>query len=418
LGLRDVARLDFRVTPSGEVVFLEANALPSLDPHSAIYTAAEAVGLKTVESVLRCVLASAAERWGLKPAQPGRDPRSGIRVGLVFNLKRVMPRVTGENDEEAEFDSPTTVQALQAAIASHGHEVVPMEATPDLLQKITIADVDMVFNIAEGIRGRARESLVPSILEMLDIPYTGSDPVTLALTLDKGLAKRIVRQAGVHTPEWAVMTTGREKLPPELTFPVICKPVAEGSSKGVSSASVVHSDEELRKTVREILERYRQGVLVEQFLPGREFTVGVLGERRPHVLPPMEIVFRKKAEQFPIYTFAHKQDWTDEVEYVCPAKTDDKLGRELVKAARRAFTALDCRDVARIDLRLDAQGRVNFIECNPLPGLTPDWSDLCIIAKAAGLDYRSLVGEIMAPALRRVRQRRRDSANSSERRSS
>lgn len=406
LGVRDLGRADFRVTDDGRFYFLELNALPSLEPGAALYESAALAGLPRVEDVLRTVVNSALKRQGKLVERRRASPRrtKPVRVGLVFNLKRVSPKATGD-DREAEYDSEETVRALSEAIASHGHEVVPIEAKAEVLTHIAEANVDMAFNIAEGIRGRARESIVPAILEMLDIPYTGSDPTTLALTLDKALAKQVVREAGVPTPGFAVLATGKEKLPKDFAFPAIVKPLAEGSSKGVLEKSVVENEAELREAARKIIERYQQAALAETYLSGREFTVGLLGERRPRVLPPMEIVFDKAAGPFPIYTFQHKQDFSSEVRYEAPAKVDARLGREIVKVSRQAFMALGCRDVARIDLRCDAKGRVHFIECNPLPGLTPDWSDLCMIAKAAGMDYRSLVGEIMAPALRRLRRK-------------
>lgn len=411
LGVRDLGRVDFRLGADGRIWFLEVNALPSLEPGAGIYAAAALAGLPDMEAVLDAVVRSAAARHGLgeRPA-----PRRPVRVGLVYNLKRVKPAETGEGDQDAEFDAPDTIAALREAIASFGHEVVPLEATPELLGRIAGARLDVVFNIAEGIRGRGRESLVPAILELLDIPYTGSDPATLAVTLDKALAKQIVRAAGVPTPDFFVMTTGREPLPKGVRFPLIVKPVAEGSSKGVSDASVVRDEAELRRVAGALVARYRQGALVEAFLPGREFTVGLLGGRRPRVLPPMEIVFRDPGRAHPIYAFKHKLDASGEVGYEVPARLDPALDAEIRRAARDAFVALGCRDVARIDLRLDAEGRVHFIECNPLPGLTPDWSDLCLIAKAAGMDYRTLVGEILAPALRRRRRLLRDRRRAEE----
>lgn len=407
LGIRDLGRIDYRVGPDGLLYFIEVNALPSLEPQAGIYVAAKESGLKDMESVLDAVVKSAAERYGLKEVTT-RSRRKQLRIGLMFNLKRQKPDKEGQDDDEAEYDSPTTIEAIRDAIASHGHEVILLEATPELPAIIGAAGVDVAFNIAEGIKGRNRESQVPAILELLDIPYTGSDPAALSLALDKALAKRVVAQAGVMTPEWVLMTSGKERLPKNFAFPAIVKPVAEGSSKGVLGTSVVESEAELREVAREMAGRYRQAALVETYLSGREFTVAMLGERRPRVLPPMEIVFTNPNNKRPVYAFEHKLDWSKELRYESPAKVDDKLGAELEKAARTVFTALGCRDVARVDLRLDALGRVNFVECNPLPGLTPDWSDICLIAKGAGMDYRTLIGEILAPAIRRYQERERE----------
>jgi D-alanine-D-alanine ligase len=409
LGVRDMGRIDWRVDMSGRPYFLEVNALPSLDPGAGIYAAAAQVGLSTPGALIQRLLVSSAARFGItQHDDPHRlRAQSGkLRVGLVYNIKRVAPKATGEDDAEAEFDSPKTINAIRDAIQSFGHEVVLVEATGASLGRLSGADVDVVFNIAEGLHGRARESAVPAYLELLDIPYTGSDPTTLALALDKALAKRIVAQSGVPTPRFVVMYTGSEPLPEGMLFPVVVKPNAEGSSKGVFDKSVAHSEDELRQMAARILERYRQqGVIVEEFLSGREFTVGLLGERDPRVLSPMEIVFTANAGEFPVYTFAHKLDYGDQVRYDAPAVLDPELQAKIEAVAYDAFVALGCRDVARVDVRLNGAGEPNFIECNPLPGLSPGWSDLCLIAQSVGMDYATLIGEILAPAVRRFRAR-------------
>lgn len=324
-----------------------------------------------------------------------------MRVALAYNLKRIKPRRGGGDDDESEYDSPSTVAAIADAIASLGHDVIRLEADRSFPRAVLATSPDVVFNVAEGARGRSREAHVPALLELLGVPYTGSDPASLVLTLDKAVAKAIVREAGVHTPPSVVMTRGDEPLPARFGFPAIVKPVAEGSSKAVLPSSVAHSEGEARALARELAERYRQGALVEEFLPGREFTVAVLGDPA-EVLPPMEVVLLTKTE-FPVYSFDHKLEPTEEVRYEAPAKISDDLDRELRALALRAFLALGCRDVARIDVRLDRLSRPAFIECNPLPGLTPGWSDLCMIAESAGLDYRSLIARILAPALARAR---------------
>jgi D-alanine-D-alanine ligase len=286
--------------------------------------------------------------------------------------------------------------------------VVDLEATQDLPLQLASTPVDVVFNIAEGFKGRSREAQVPSLLELLDIPYTGSDPAALSVSLDKALAKRMVRTHGILTPDYIVLQTGRERLPRELAFPLIVKPVAEGTSKGVTRKSVVQDEAELREVARELVSKYRQPALVENYVAGREFTVGLLGERRPRVLPPMEIVFLDPADPTPIYSFDMKQEWNDRIRYEVPARLAPRELDRLERAARECFGALGCRDVARVDFRLDAEGRFHFIECNPLPGLAPGWSDLVLIAQAAGLDYRALIGEILSFAIRRYQERERE----------
>ncbi|RKH05896.1 ATP-grasp domain-containing protein [Corallococcus sp. CA047B] len=413
LDCRDLGRLDFRLSDAGVPYFLEINALPSLEPGAGIYSAAELEGLH-LDGVINSIIQSAAKRYKIRDSsrRQGKPARKSgpLRVGFAFNVKRVKPSATatGETveDSEAEYDSPNTLQAIREAIASWGHEVIDLEATAELPTVLSSTPLDIVFNIAEGFKGRNRESQVPAMLELLDIPYTGSDPATLSLALDKALAKKIVRQAGILTPNFQLMVTGKERLNKEFTgFPLIVKPVAEGSSKGVVTKSVCYSETELRDVVKEIAGKYQQPALIEEYIGGREFTVGLLGERRPRVLPPMEIVFLDKAEKNPVYSFQHKLDWTDRIRYDAPAKLEPALLEKLRTAARNSFMALGCRDVARIDFRMDDKGRIYFIECNPLPGLTPGWSDLVLIAQGAGMDYRTLIGEIMAPAIRRYKER-------------
>src|SRR5438105_4285188 len=411
LGCRDLGRIDFRVAEDGQVYFIEINALPSLEPGAGIYAAAALEGLHT-DGVLAKVIESAALRWGLH--DPGkrrnRPPRKTgpLRVGFTFNVKRIKPELDGRKDEEAEDDPPTTIQAVREAIAAAGHEVIDLEATTELPNVLAATPVDVVFNMAEGIKGRNREAVVPALLELLDIPYSGSDPAALSIALDKALAKRILRQHGILTPNFVTLQTGKERLPRELMkFPLIVKPVAEGSSKGVHHTSVVETEAELREAAREMIAKYDQPALVEDYIAGREFTVGLLGERRPKVLPPMEVVFLS-TEKNPVYSFEYKQDWSSKIRYDAPANLEPAQLRALERAARECFIALGCRDVARVDFRMDDQGKVYFLESNPLTGLTRGWSDLVLIAKAAGIEYNALISEILSGAIRRYKERERE----------
>jgi D-alanine-D-alanine ligase len=409
LDCKDLGRVDFRLSDAGVPYFLEINALPSLEQGAGIYAAAALEGLH-FDGVIDAVIQNAAKRYKIKDKPRGlsRPARRGpLKVGFTFNVKRIKPTAEGE-DREAEYDSPTTLQAIREAIASHGHEVVDLEATAELPMVLASTPVDVVFNIAEGFRGRNREAQVPALLELLDIPYTGSDPATLSLALDKALAKRVVRAAGLDTPNFQLMNTGRERLDKQFNrWPLMVKPVAEGSSKGVIAKSVCHNESELREVVKEMVDRYQQPALVEEYIGGREFTVGLLGERRPEVLPPMEIVFTDKSDKTPIYKFEDKLEENDRIKYEVPAKVEPGQLERLRAAARTAFMSLGCRDVARIDFRMDAEtGKIYFIECNPLPGLTPGWSDLVLIAQGDGMDYRTLIGEILSGAIRRYKERR------------
>jgi D-alanine-D-alanine ligase len=410
LGMRDVGRIDFRLGDDGRIYFLEVNALPSLEPGASIFAASKREGL-SYEQTIAQVVKSAGVRWGLHPAEatPRKKQQSDrLRIGFTFNMKRVESK--SGNDAEAEYDSPETIDAIRTAIESLGYEVVPLEATSELPQRLSDAKVDLVFNIAEGLVGRNREAQVPALCELVGLPYTGSDSATLALALDKALAKRILRQHGILTPEFQVFTSGREKLHPWLgqKFPLIVKPNAEGSSKGITGSGVVDDEPALRAAVTAIVEKYRQPALVEEYISGREFTVGLLGDKRPRILPPMEICFKDRSKSRPVYDFEIKQEWEKHVSYECPAKLTPTELRIVERTARETFIALDCRDVARIDLRMSKDGQVYVLEINPLPGLTPDYSDLVLIAKAAGINYRTLIGEILAGALKRLREKRRE----------
>ncbi len=396
LGLRDLGRVDYRVDSQGRAYLIEVNALPSLEPGASLYQAAATKGLKTVAQVLEAIVKSARQRV----PKPSSKRTAKPRVALIYNLKR---RKGAE--VEAEFDSSETIEALLQAISELGYEAFGLEATPDLPSRLE--GIDLVFNIAEGLRGRNRESQVPALLELLDIPFTGSDAGALAVTLDKALAKRLVRMAGVATADFAVMNSPRDKLPTTLTYPLFVKPVAEGSSKGILEDCLVERPEQLKGAVTRVLDTFHQPALVETFLSGREFTVGLLGTRRLRLLPPMEILFGD-GNQRRLYGFEHKQSDHPEIGFQVPAELDPALYRQLEKAAKTAYRALGCRDVARLDFRLDAQDKVHFIECNPLPGLSPGFSDLCVIAEAAGMTYRDLVAEILNPAVRRWKQTRKE----------
>jgi len=406
LGMRDLARLDFRVSSDGRIYLLEANALPALAGSSALMVATSQLGL-TFTATIQAILNAAAVRSGLatkgqlgvtrtRRAQP-------IRVGFTYNVKRIH-----QGDDEAEWDPPETIIAIANALARQGHIVVHLEATPELPRVLAEADVDLIFNIAEGVEGRNREAQVPALCELLGIPYTGSDSATLAIALDKALCKKVLMQHDILTPKFQLMESDRERLSKDLEFPLIVKPNAEGSSKGIGATNVVDTEEELRAAVRRIVETYRQPAIVEEYVAGREFTVGLLGDKRPRVLPPMEIKFKNKEVERPVYDYGVKQEWEQHVYYECPAKLTEAEQKAIEKIARATFWALDCRDVARVDLRMDPEGRLYVLEVNPLPGLTPGYSDLVLISQAVGMEYDSLIAEIMTGGLRRLREKRRE----------
>jgi D-alanine-D-alanine ligase len=315
-----------------------------------------------------------------------------MRIGFCYDL------VTDWNDEEldaeqrAEFDSPTTIDAIAACLARRGHTVERIGRARALIGRLHAgARWDIVFNICEGLHGPGREALVPALLEAFGIPCTFSDSLVLGLALHKGHTKRVVRDAGLPTADFAVLE--RADAAVSFAFPVFAKPVAEGTGKGIGADSFCRDAEELARAVAGLLARFGQPVLVERFLPGREFTVGILGTgEAAAAIGVMEI------DSSATYGFATKKDYAD-VRY---RLADDAEARDAARIALGAWRALGCRDGGRVDLRCDAHGRPMFLEVNPLPGLHPVDSDLVILARLAGHDHASLIERIMASAFARA----------------
>ncbi|MBI5536930.1 MAG: KamA family radical SAM protein [Deltaproteobacteria bacterium] len=329
-----------------------------------------------------------------------------LTVGLAFNVKHTESLV---DDREAHFESPRTIDAIETAIKDFGHNVVRLEADTSFPSRLAEARVDIVFNVAEGFHGRSREAHVPAVCEMLGVEYTGSDPLTLAACLDKSVTKRLLREAGVPTPSFFLVNGSPMKVPPGFSFPAIVKPNAECSSKGIGSDSVAHCDRELSEIVARLRGRYGRHIplIVEGYIEGREITVGLLSRMGRLVpLEPMEVVFLHDSEPH-IYGFDLKQNWDGRLEYQCPARLDEKLLRACRVVAAQASRTLGCRDLARVDLRLDQQGVPWVIEVNALPGLTPSYSDLVMASEASGISYRDLVGRIVECAVTRMASRRK-----------
>ncbi len=331
-------------------------------------------------------------------AKPDSEPP--LRVGLTYNLKKNIQ--SDVPDIEAEYDHIETIQAIQKALEKDGHKVVLLEADEDLPAKLRHHPVDIIFNIAEGIQGRGREAQVPAILNFYKIPYTGSDETTLCVALDKALTKRLLSTYHIRTPKYQVAAAGQAIRGGGFTFPVIVKPNAEGSSKGISDVAIIENLPALRHMVSEHIRLYRQDMLVEEYIGGREFTVGVLGNgTAARVFPPMEIIYLKQENPYQIYSYQVKQNYKALIQYQCPAVLEPDIEHEMITTARKIYTILACKDFARMDFRLSPDGRLYFIEINPLPGLAPDYSDYPMIAAFNGLDYSSLVCGILNSALRR-----------------
>lgn len=325
-----------------------------------------------------------------------------MRVGLAYNVKPSDPPPHLPEDAFEEYDSEATVGRICGAFASLGHEVVRLGAGPGIIDALRKGRPDIVFNIAEGEGGRCREAHVPALLEMLGIPYVGSDPLTLCVTLDKPVAKRLVASEGFPTPRFRNCFSPPEVDGAELSYPVIVKPAFEGSSKGVRIASRAASPAEARKMVAFVTETYGQSALVEEFVPGSEVTVGIVGNGRPRIVGVMEIAPRSvRPEEF-VYSLEVKRDWENQVEYRCPPSLPVAVVAEIERCATGIYRLLGCRDFSRIDFRLDGEMVPHFLECNPLPGLSPGYGDLPIMAERMGIPYVDLLSEILSCALSRL----------------
>jgi D-alanine-D-alanine ligase len=323
-----------------------------------------------------------------------------MRIGITYDL-RVEYLAAGFSEEEtAEFDREDTIVAIWQALKDLGHETDRIGNVKNLTSRLVAGERwDMVFNIAEGMGGFGREAQVPALLDAHNIPYTFSDPLVLTLTLHKAMTKRVVRDLGIPTPDFCVIEKVSDLEKVDLPFPLFAKPVAEGTSKGITAASRITSQGTLVSTCVNLLLMYNQPVLVERFLPGREFTVGILGTGEDAaVLGVMEVILGEYAEP-EVYSFHNKEKCEELVEY--RLATDTKAA-EVGEIALAIWRGIGCRDAGRIDIRLDANGIPNFMEVNPLAGLHPQHSDLCIIAGMKGMPYRALIKAIMRSAVSRV----------------
>jgi D-alanine-D-alanine ligase len=358
-----------------------------------------------------------------------------MRIAVLGNLKKNAPTWDGmAADQWDDLDSPKTTDAIVAALESVGHEAVFMEANilppHNLIERLLEFGPDLCFNIAESHFGDSRESQIPALLEMLEIPYTGSKLLTLALALDKPMTKRILYYHGLPTPEFQVIERENESIDEdllnergELRFPLFVKPSREGTSMGVTAESIVHTVAELRAQIASQMHRYHQPILVEHYIEGREITVGVLGNLKPTdarrvsdrvmpqeipdgltFLPTMEVDLEAYADtEDRLYTNRIKTEFADEFKYLCPAPLDPTLEQELKLLTAAVFRVTGCKDVARVDFRLDRHNgdKPYILEINPLPGLNPGYSDLCLQAKAAKWPYERLINMIVDLAAER-----------------
>lgn len=327
-----------------------------------------------------------------------------MHVGITYDLKDEYQKLGYSSEEVAEFDREDTIAALEASIVRAGHTTTRIGRAQSLMARLGRGESwDLVFNIAEGAHGTARESQVPAILDVARIPYTFSDPLVLAVCLDKRLAKHVVSERGIPTPKFAVVEHLAAVDDVNLGFPLFAKPIAEGTSRGVTALSRVENQAELVKVCELLLERHQQPVIVERYLPGREFTVGILGTGADaRSLGALEI--HLNGHDNDVYSYDNKQLFEGRVNYTIAS---DALAMAAVDVALRAYRALGCRDGGRVDVRCDENGLPSFIEANPLAGLNPDISDLAILARLQGITYDTIVNEILRSATKRVGAPRR-----------
>ena len=335
-----------------------------------------------------------------------------MRIGLTFDLVPVARESSdGPDDRYEEFDKPETIEALADVLRGEGHEVVLLGDGREMLAKLLAAAPDLVWNLAEGEGiGRCREARVPAVLEMLSIPCTGSDPLTLAAALDKDVAKQLVRAAGIAVADGLAIAPRRRSDEAELRvaefaarvpFPWLLKPAFEGSSKGIRTRCLVDTESEALALLRTLAADYEQPILVEEFVAGDEVTVGLIGTGAgAEVIGTMRIVPRNGNPRF-VYSIEMKREWSDNIDYEIPALLPEPVMRRLVRSALAAHATLGCRDVALIDFRI-RDGVPFFLEANPLPGMAPGWSDLVILAQGMGYRYEDLIRKVLEATLTRV----------------
>ncbi len=321
-------------------------------------------------------------------------------IGLTYDLKTDYELKENEpEDAHAEFDHPLVLDEIVQAIESLGYRVKRIGNVNNLIKQIDNLEVDIVFNIAEGLTGRNRESQVPVILETKDIPYVGADGLTLGLTLDKLLTKKILVSEGIPTPLY-FEAKGLDYINNDhLKFPLIVKPRFEGSSKGISDKSYVRDYSELKRQVEFILKTYHQPALIEEFISGYEFTVAIVGNDPPDVFAPIQtkIDGRLKPDEL-FYTFDRIS--SDSIEYIFPAQIDLDLQKEIMELALKVYRLVDCRDFGRVDFRVDERGQPYVLEINPLPSLSTE-DVFMTISKKIGVTYTEMIGKILESALKR-----------------
>ncbi len=320
-----------------------------------------------------------------------------MHIGITFNLKSYYVAQGYSAEQVAEFDCEETIDSIERVLLNEGHTVERIGCLEQLMKRLLDGERwDLVFNIAEGLNGIGREAQIPALLDAYKIPYTFSPTEILATALDKGITNAIMRTYRVKTADFHVVRKRADVKKVHIPFPLFVKPVAEGTSKGISYLSRVETEEDLQERCNYILDTFHQPALVEEFLSGREFTVGIIGTGDDaRVLGVMEITMTESADQH-AYTYDNKQQYEDRMRYTL---VDEP---EVARLALKAWRAIHCRDAGRVDVRMNAEGEPCFLEVNPLAGLNPSYSDLCIMCRHLGFPYEELIGHIVAEACERM----------------
>ncbi|MEQ8171625.1 MAG: D-alanine--D-alanine ligase [Candidatus Eremiobacterota bacterium] len=323
-----------------------------------------------------------------------------MNIGLTYDLRSSYLEEGYGEEETAEFDRPDTIDAIEKAIKNMGYGTDRIGHVRSLVNRLARGDRwDLVFNIAEGLRGFGREAQVPALLDAYDIAYTFSDPLVMSLTLHKGVTKHIIRDLKIPTADFAVVEHEEDIKKIDMIYPLFAKPVAEGTGKGITPSSKIKNRDELISVCMEMVKKYKQPVIIETFLPGREFTVGITGTGENAVSTGViEVILRDEAEK-DVYSYVNKEKCEELVEY---RLVNDSMAKEAEKWALASWRGLGCRDGGRVDMRSDASGIPNFMEVNPLPGIHPEHSDLPIICTKAGISYQELIERILNSAIKRI----------------
>ncbi len=326
-----------------------------------------------------------------------------MNIGITYDLRSDYLEEGFSEEETAEFDRPDTIDAIESALLQLGHQVDRIGRGKSLIKRLAAGDRwDLVFNICEGMHGISREAQVPAMLDLYQIPYTFADPLVMSVCLQKDLTKTIIRSAEIPTPKSFLVRELLDLANCRLAFPVFAKPLAQGTSKGITQDSKVESIESLAEVCRDLLKSFGEPVLVEEFLPGREFTVGILRtDNDARVLGTLEITMREGAD-CEIYSYRNKEECESLVDYRLVFPNDDEQVRQAETLALRAWKSLGGRDAGRIDVRCDAAGHPQFIEANPLAGLHPTHSDLPMLAMSLGMSYLELISDIIESAKSRI----------------